>query len=240
MTDDAGPSVDLLSWCGAALAAAGVLIVVATLLHPSVETPATIIASEVGLVAAHVAYTVAWLLVLLGLPGLYASVRRETGRLGLVGFVGAFAGSYLLAVSGNFGFLAPVLAKESPAVIDVISQYLPVVGLNGLAAVAFMVGYVLLGIAITKTTTMPRLSGVMMAVGAPAHLLGFGLAQFVSPAIWLIAILGSVSLGAGLAWAGHRLWRTPATIRPATRQGHASITPTPCSDRHHLRRIRSD
>ncbi|HEY5788028.1 MAG TPA: hypothetical protein VIT65_24980, partial [Microlunatus sp.] len=72
MTDDAGPSVGLLSWCGAALAAAGVLIVVATLLHPSVETPATIIASEVGLVAAHVAYTVAWLLVLLGLPGLYA------------------------------------------------------------------------------------------------------------------------------------------------------------------------
>ena len=211
MTDDAGPSVGLLSWCGAALAAAGVLIVVATLLHPSVETPATIIASEVGLVAAHVAYTVAWLLVLLGLPGLYASVRRETGRLGLVGFVGAFAGSYLLAVSGNFGFLAPVLAKESPAVIDVISQYLPVVGLNGLAAVGFMVGYVLFGIAITKTTTMPRLSGVMMAVGAPAHLLGFGLAQFVSPAIWLIAILGSVSLGAGLAWAGHRLWRTPAT-----------------------------
>ena len=212
MTNGAAPSLPLTRWCGAALVAAGGLIVVATLPHPSVETPVTIIASEVGLVAAHVAYTIAWLLLLLGLPGLYASVRMETGRLGLVGFVGAFSGSYLLAVSGNFGFLAPVLAKESPAVIDLISQYPPVVGLNGLAAVGFMAGYVLFGIAITKTTTMPRLSGVLMAVGAPAHLLGFGLAQFVSPAIWLVTILGSVSLGVGLAWAGHRLWRTPAAL----------------------------
>jgi hypothetical protein len=32
----------------------------------------------------------------------------------------------------------------------------------------------------------------------------------VSTAVWPIAILGSVSLGAGLAWPGYRLWRTPA------------------------------
>jgi hypothetical protein len=54
------------------------------------------------------------------------------------------------------------------------------------------------------------LVGVLVAVGAPAHLLGFGIAQLVSTAAWPIAILGSVSLGAGLAWPGYRLWRTPA------------------------------
>jgi hypothetical protein len=43
-----------------------------------------------------------------------------------------------------------------------------------------------------------------------AHLLGFGIAQLVSTAAWPIAIVGSVSLGAGLAWPGYRLWRTPA------------------------------
>ena len=42
---------------------------------PSRETATTIIASEVGLVAAHFVYTLAWLLVLLGLPGLYVSQR---------------------------------------------------------------------------------------------------------------------------------------------------------------------
>ena len=46
-------SVRLLRWCGMALVAAGVLMTVATLLHPSSETATTIIASEVGLVAAH-------------------------------------------------------------------------------------------------------------------------------------------------------------------------------------------
>jgi hypothetical protein len=68
-----------------ALVAAGPLIVVATLLHPSRETVTTIGASETRLVAAHVVYTVAWLLVLLGLPGIYAAHRGGMGRLGLVG-----------------------------------------------------------------------------------------------------------------------------------------------------------
>jgi hypothetical protein len=193
-----------------ALVAAGVLMVVATLLHPSSETAATIIASEVGLVAAHFVYTLAWLLVLLGLPGLYFSQRGGgMGRLGLIGFLTAFAGTYLIAVGGNFGFFAPVLAKEAPAVLGVIAQYWPVAVINGLAAIAFMIGYVLFGVAMTKTA-LPRWSGVFVAVGAPAHLLGLGISVLVSTAVWPVAILGSVSLGLGLGWSGYRLWRTPA------------------------------
>ena len=193
-----------------ALVAAGVLMVVATLLHPSSETAATIIASEVGLVAAHFVYTLAWLLVLLGLPGLYFSQRGGgMGRLGLIGFLTAFAGTYLIAVGGNFGFFAPVLAKEAPAVLGVIAQYWPVAVINGLAAIAFMIGYVLFGVAMTKTA-LPRWSGVFVAVGAPAHLLGLGISVLVSTAVWPVAIPGSVSLGLGLGWSGYRLWRTPA------------------------------
>jgi hypothetical protein len=146
----------LFRWCGMTLIAAGVLTVVATLLHPSHETATTIVASEPRLVAAHVAYTVAWLMALLSLPGL------------------------------------------------------PVVIINGLAAVLFMIGYVLFGVAMIRTAALPRWSGVLVAVGAPAHLLGFGIAQLVTTAAWPIAILGSVSLGAGLAWPGYRLWPAPA------------------------------
>ena len=62
----------------------------------------------------------------------------------------------------------------------------------------------------TKTATLPRFAGVLVAVGAPAHLLGLGISVLVSTAAWPAAILGSVSLGAGLAWPGYRLWRTPA------------------------------
>jgi hypothetical protein len=194
-----------------ALMAAGVLTVVATPLHPSRETVATIIASETGLIAAHVLYTLAWLLVLLGLPGLYASQRSRLGRLGLAGFLVAFSGTYLIAVTGNFGFLAPVLAKEAPAVIESgLSQYLPVVITNGLAAIAFVIGYIILGIAMARTSTLPRWSGVLVAVGAPAHLLGFGISVLVSTVAWPVAILGSLSLAAGLAWSGYRMWLAPA------------------------------
>jgi hypothetical protein len=83
MAEESGPPVRLLRWCGMALVAGGVLMAVATLLHPSSETATTIIASELGLVAAHFVYTLAWLLVLLGLPGLYVSQRAGMGRLGL-------------------------------------------------------------------------------------------------------------------------------------------------------------
>ena len=86
--------------------------------------------------------------------------------------------------------------------LDSINQYLPVVIINGLAAILFMIGYILFGIAMIRTATLPRWSGVLVAVGAPAHLLGFGIAQLVSTGAWLIAILGSASLGAGLVWPG--------------------------------------
>jgi hypothetical protein len=85
-----------------------------------------------------------------------------------------------------------------------------VVIINGLAAILFMIGYILFGVAMIRTATLPRWSGVVVAIGAPAHLLGFGMAQLVSTAAWPIAILGSASLGVGLAWPGYRLWHMPA------------------------------
>ena len=51
VAEEAGPSVRFLRWCGMALVVASLLIVIATLLHPSRETAPTIIASEVGLIA---------------------------------------------------------------------------------------------------------------------------------------------------------------------------------------------
>jgi hypothetical protein len=97
IADDAGRLARLLRWCDLALVAGGVLMVVATLLHPSRETATAIVAGELRLVAAHVVYTLAWLLVLLGLPGLYAAQRGGMGRLGLAGFLTAFAGTNLIA-----------------------------------------------------------------------------------------------------------------------------------------------
>jgi hypothetical protein len=207
-----GPSLAaLLRWSGLALVGGGLLLAVATALHPTRETTATILQAEVRLVAAHVLFTLSYLLILLGLPGLYGVESVRMGRLGLVGFLLAFMGTTLVAVSGNFGFLAPVLAAESPATIDAINLYQPVVALNGVAFAGFVVGFVMFGLAMARIPTLTRSSGLLVAVGAPLQVFGFALAQTVSPALWSVAILGSVALGAGLAWPGYQLWQKPAS-----------------------------
>jgi hypothetical protein len=91
------------------------------------------------------------------------------------------------------------------------------VALNGVAFGGFMVGFVVFGVAMAKTATFLRSSGMLVAVGAPSQLVGFALAQFVSPALWTVAILGSLALGAGLAWPGYQLWqnRRPDLRSPA-------------------------
>jgi hypothetical protein len=50
---------------------------------------------------------------------------------------------------------------------------LRVVIVNGLAAILFMIGYPLFGVAMIRTATLPRWSGVLVAVGAPAPFAGF-------------------------------------------------------------------
>ena len=78
------------------------LMVVATLLHPVVRPPQrSLPASRAG--RGSCGLHACLLLVLLGLPGLYAGQRRGVGRLGLVGLLTAFSGTYLIAVTGNFG-----------------------------------------------------------------------------------------------------------------------------------------
>jgi hypothetical protein len=221
-----GPSLAaLLRWSGLALVAGGLLMPVATVLHPSRETPATILAAEGRLVAAHVLFTLSYLLLLLGLPGLYAAASVRMGRLGLVGFLLVFLGTMLIAVSGNFGFLAPVLAAQSPATIDAINRYPPEAALNGVAFAGFVVGFVMFGVAMARTASFPRPSGVLVAVGNLTQVVGFALAQLVAPALWSIAILGSLA-------------SAPALPGLATESGRSRRpdppSPAPADDdRHH-------
>jgi len=170
------------------------------------------------LVGSHAVYVVSYVLALLGLPAHYSAESQRMGKLGLIGFLMALTGTTLLAISSMFGFIAPVLAGEAPETLDAISLYLPVVVFNGFAAVGFMTGFVILGIAMARSKVFPRWSGILMEVGAPSYLVGFGIAQLASSAFWFVAVLGSLFLGSGLAWSGYRMWVNP---------GLAGTTPDP-------------
>ena len=197
---------DLSRWSGIVCILAGLLIALATLVHPSRETPEIILEQELRLVAAHWLTTFSFGFLLLGLPGLYAAQSERAGRLGLVSFLMVFFGTLFFAVSNNYGFIAPVLAAQAPAMLDAINTYPPVVALNGLLAVGFFLGFIFFGIATLRARVLPRQTGILMAIGSPLNLVGGALGLLVFEALWIIAILGAIALALGLALAGYSLW----------------------------------
>ena len=208
---------NLSRWSGIACILAGLLLALATLIHPSRETPEIILEQEVRLVAAHWLFTFSCGFLLLGLPGLYAAQSERAGRLGLVSFLMLFFGTLFFAVSNNYGFIAPVLAAQAPAMLDAINAYPPVVALNALLAVGFFLGFILFGIATLRARVLPRQAGILMIMGSPLNMVGAVLGLLVSEALWIVAILGALVLGLGLAWAGYSLWSSKITsvLQPA-------------------------
>src|SRR5207249_10053328 len=139
-------SKNLSRWSGIACIVAGVLLALATLVHPSRETPMIILEQELRLVVAHWLYSFFCGFFLLGLPGLYSAQSERAGRLGLVSFLMVFFGTLFFAVANEYGFIAPVLAAQAPGTLAAINAYSPVATLDGLLIVGFFLGCVLLGI----------------------------------------------------------------------------------------------
>jgi hypothetical protein len=114
---------------------------------------------------------------LFGLPGLYASIAPKTGLIGLSGFLLYFFANATLAsfVSAYEAFIVPVLAADSTtsalvAPGGVIPSSAPFAVLQGLGGLVYMLGLVVLGIAVFRSRVMPRWTGALMAA-SPIFLL---------------------------------------------------------------------
>ncbi len=197
---------NMLRWSGLSMILAGVLVVLATLIHPSKETPQTILAQETRLVTGHWIYTFYCGFLFLGLPGVYASHARQLGRLGLVGYLSLIFGSLLYAVSSDYGFNAPVLARGAPDMLDAINKYPPIIIMDGLFVVLLLIGFVAFGIAISRTRVFPPWSGILIAVAWPLYMVGAALSLQVFEALWIVVIFAAILMGAGLARIGYALW----------------------------------
>jgi hypothetical protein len=206
---------DLYRWSGIACILAGVLIALANVVHPSSETPEIILDQELRLVAAHWLTTFSFGFLLLGLPGLYVAQSERAGRLGLMSFLMVFFGTLFFAVSNNYGFIAPVLAAQAPAMLDAINAYPPIIALNALLAVGFFLGFIFFGIATLRARVLPRQAGILMIIGSPLNVIGSALGLLVFEAFWIVAILGALVLGLGLVWAGYSLWSGKEAMKEA-------------------------
>jgi hypothetical protein len=114
---------------------------------------------------------------LMGLPGLYACIAPRTGLLGLFGFVLYFFANATLAsfVSAYEAFIVPVLAID-PATSALVApggaipSSAPFAVLQEIGGLVYMLGLVVLGIAVFRSRVMPRWTGVLMAT-SPIFLL---------------------------------------------------------------------
>ena len=126
---------------------------------------------------AHLLVFLGEVCLLFGLPGLYASIASKTGLLGLSGFVLYFFANATLAsfVTAYEAFIVPVLAADSATSALVapggaILSSVPFAVLQGAGGLVYMLGLVLLGIAVLRSRVMPRWTGALMAA-SPIFLL---------------------------------------------------------------------
>jgi hypothetical protein len=216
---------NLIRWSGISLFLAGVLLTLGTIIHPSNETPQTIINLESRLVGGHWLLTFYAAFLMLGLPGVYASHAKEFGRLGLASFLLLFFGTLFYAISSDYGFNAPVLAKLAPPTLDAINAYPPVVVMDGLFVVLLLFGFILFGITLRRSHLYTTWSAVLIIFGWPIFMIASAIALLVFEPVWYIAILGAACLGAGLCGVGVTTWN--GNLSPLL---HPSETPSPKPD----------
>jgi hypothetical protein len=126
---------------------------------------------------AHLVVFLGEVCLLFGLPGLYTSIAPKTGLLGLLGFVLYFFANATLAsfVTAYEAFIVPVLAADptTSALVapgGAIPSSAPFAVLQGLGGLVYMLGLVVLGVAVFRSRVMPRWTGALMAA-SPIFLL---------------------------------------------------------------------
>ncbi|KRF47799.1 hypothetical protein ASH01_21635 [Terrabacter sp. Soil811] len=208
---------------GGAAAVAGLLFIGVQVNHPAMDV------SSVGStewVLRNTAKVVLSALALGGVTGMYLRQVRQTGWLGLVGWVLSAVG---FLVMGSVAFVAayvlPTLADTAPRYVDdvlVAASGGHPVGDIGLmqgvflvSAVAYVGGGVTLGVALFRARVLARWAAALLAVGCGATVLLSVLPHsFERPM--------AVPTGVALIGLGVSLWRNATQTSTATTSADAS------------------
>lgn len=145
---------------------------------------------------------VAALLILIGLPALYARQAEQAGRLGLIAFLVVFTGMALVTGNAYFGTFIQsglvdliVLAEEAGVAVQE-----PAAAAAGfmIALLLYLLGWILFGLASLRARVLPRWAAGLVLAGL---VLGF---LFLATGITL---LGLPLTEIGIAALGYALWR---------------------------------
>jgi hypothetical protein len=138
------------------------------------------------------------MLLLAGLPGMYARQADKTGTLGLVGFILFFFGALMQAGAGRVTdlFFLPWLLQNAP---HLASAGPPTIGIYFLlAGLLSVVGGILLGIATIRAGIFSRIAAILLIIGAVVNFAG----QFLGDGVPYIGTISYVLLFGALLWFG--------------------------------------
>jgi hypothetical protein len=224
---------NLIRWAGLSAVVGGSLFVAIQPIHP----PDTLAAVTTGTWAiVHYVGVAMCLLILLGIAGIYARQVKESGWLGLAGFlVFGLAWALLAAFQFAEGLIVPLLATDAPKFVEgflgITSRSASEVSLGILPAVysitsvLYLGGGLLFGIATFRAGVLPRWAGGALAVGSVAPLA----LSLLLPHEFIR--LAAVPMGIALALLGYALWsdRRETVSEPVPAKGRPQLRPTPAA-----------
>lgn len=201
-------AAQLLRWAGLAAMASGLLFVVMQPLHP-LDVLASVTTSRWAIV--HCLGIAMCFLGLLGVTGLYTRQVKETGWLGLAGYL-LLSLFYALTMAFQFteAFISPQLASASPAFVEgllgiadghatgIDLGVLPTV--YSFTGISYLLGGLLLGIATIRAGILPRWTGALLAAAVPVAPVAVALLPHA------FARYAAVPMGLALACLGYTLW----------------------------------
>jgi hypothetical protein len=209
---------------GLAAVAGGLLFIAVQIKHPLLDAPFT---TTTEYAVRETAKILMAALSLIGITGIYLRQVRQTGVLGLIGYLLLGVGYLtLLSVQVIGVFVLPDLAASNPGyvndVLAVATSGTPLGDVGRMqtlsqVAITYIVGGVIFGIALFRANISPRWAAVLMSVGAVATVATFQLPE-------LTQRLFAIPVGVALIGLGYSLWREQRT---AAAQGVTSTVSSP-------------
>jgi hypothetical protein len=221
-------AAQLLRWAGLAAVASGLLFVVMQPLHPS-DVLASVGTARWAVV--HCLGIAMCFLGLLGVTGLYTRQVRETGWLGLAGYL-LLSLFYALTLAFQFveAFVSPRLAVAAPAFVEgllgIADGHATGLDLGALPTIyavtggLYLLGGLLLGLATFRAGILPRWTGLLLAGAVPVAPVAVALLPHA------FARYAAVPMGLALAGLGHALWseRREHAAAPAVAEGRPRLS----------------
>jgi predicted aconitase with swiveling domain len=193
---------------GLCAVAAGLLFIFVQFIHPD-ENVASV--TTTAWKVTHALTLTMSVLALIGVSGMYLRQVRETGLLGLIGFL-LFGSSFVVIATFTFAetVVLPQLADAAPQYVsdflatviggDVTGEVGALTAANGVAAVTYLLGGLVFGVALFRAGIVARWAALLLAVGALAAVL----VPLLPHSLDRIA---AFPVGLALAGLGYSLWR---------------------------------